>query len=168
MGDLFFHIYCILLTVPSSRILRYLCLSDFKELFYFFLIVGSKLRTQSRLCTDNQVISSQKSETLCCSESSVFILLVIIWAFSRMWKPFSHLFSVCLSSLQDCFQVQVVIHFFPNPNPSFCCLFALGSFFVLPSPTSHHGFIDAKLTCSSSISFCYSQIDHIELKSCIK
>lgn len=82
-GGPIFLIYCII-TVPSSWILRYLWLSEFEELFYFFLIVGSNLLRQSCLCTDDQVISSHKSETLRWSKSTIFILLVILWAFSQM------------------------------------------------------------------------------------
>lgn len=138
-----FHIYCTILTVPSSRILRYLCLSEFEELFYFFLIVGSKLLTQSRLCTDDQVISSHKSETLCWSKSTIFIFLVILWAFSRMCtvEPLQpSALCVFIESLR--LLSSSGRHPFLSLE-NFCCLFALGQFFVLPSPASHHGFIDA-------------------------
>ena len=53
------------------------------------------------------------------------------------------------------------------PSESFCCLFALSQFLTLLFPTSYHRLIKAKLPCSSSISFSNSQIDRLQLESCI-
>ena len=63
------------------------------------------------------------------------------------------LLSVYSPSLQEVFKLGPSAFI---TSEIFCHLFAV---FTLPSPTSHHRFIDAKLMCSSSISFFDSQID---------
>lgn len=83
------------------------------------------------------------------ANSSIFIWVLIVLAFSQISVVetphtsalcvYSVLKSVFLGKLSSSFWIETLV----------------------PSPTSHHGFINTKLTCSSAISFCYIQIDGI-------